>query len=49
MTEWRNGRLEGVRVTEGGDGPITAVVGQSVLFAKLQDLLAWGGKVRSGR
>jgi NADH-quinone oxidoreductase subunit B len=44
MTEWRNGRLEGVRITDGGDGALTAVIGQSVLFAKLQDLLAWGRK-----
>lgn len=44
MTEWRNGRLEGVRITDGGDGSLTAVVGDSVLFAKLQDLLAWGRK-----
>jgi NADH-quinone oxidoreductase subunit B len=44
MTEWRNGRLEGVRITDGGDGPLASVIGQSVLFAKLQDLLAWGRK-----
>ena len=44
MTEWRNGRLEGVRITDGGDGALTSVVGQSVLFSKLQDLLAWGRK-----
>jgi NADH-quinone oxidoreductase subunit B len=33
-----------VRITDGGDGSLTSVVGQSVLFAKLQDLLAWGRK-----
>ncbi|MFZ3015139.1 MAG: NADH-quinone oxidoreductase subunit B family protein, partial [Nitrospira sp.] len=44
MTEWRNGRLEGVRITDGGDGSLTSVVGDSVLFARLQDLLAWGRK-----
>ena len=44
MTEWRNGRLEGVRITDGGDGSLTSVVGQSVLFTSLQDLLAWGRK-----
>lgn len=42
MTGWRNGRLEGVRVKGGGDGSLTSAVGQSVLFARLQDLLAWG-------
>ena len=44
MTGWRNGRLEGVRITDGGDGSLTSVVGQSVLFTSLQDLLAWGRK-----
>ncbi len=40
----RNGRLQGVRIKDGGDGSITDVVGRSVLLAKLQDLLAWGRK-----
>ena len=44
MLGWHNGRLEGVSVRDGGDGPLTAVVGQSVFLAKLQDLLAWGRK-----
>ena len=44
MRMWRNGRLEGASIREGGDGPLAAVVGQSVLLAKLQDLLAWGRK-----
>ncbi|MFO0701846.1 MAG: hypothetical protein U0236_21740 [Nitrospira sp.] len=33
--EWRNGRLE-VRMTDGGDGSLTSVIGDSVLFAKLR-------------
>jgi NADH-quinone oxidoreductase subunit B len=44
MPWWHNGRLQGARVRDGGDGSLTDVVGQSVLFAKLQDLLAWGRK-----
>ena len=44
MREWRNGRLEGVSIRDGGDGSLTTVVGQSMLLAKLQDLLAWGRK-----
>lgn len=44
MRGWRNGRLEGVSIRDGGDGSLTTVVGQSVLLAKLQDLLAWGRK-----
>lgn len=44
MRGWRNGRLEGVSIKDGGDGSLTIVVGQSVLLAKLQDLLAWGRK-----
>lgn len=41
---WRNGRLEGVQIRNGGDGSLAAVVGQSMMLAKLQDLLAWGRK-----
>jgi len=44
MRWWRNGRLQGTPIRDGGDGSLTDVVGQSVLFAKLQDLLAWGRK-----
>lgn len=44
MRWWRNGRLQGAGVRNGGDGSLTDVVGQSVLLAKLQDLLAWGRK-----
>jgi NADH-quinone oxidoreductase subunit B len=44
MREWRNGRLEGASIRDGGDGSLTTVVGQSVVLAKLQDLLAWGRK-----
>jgi NADH-quinone oxidoreductase subunit B len=44
MRGWRNGRLEGASIRDGGDGSLTAVVGQSVLLARLQDLLAWGRK-----
>lgn len=39
-----NGRLQGVRVRDGGDGSISDVVGRSVLLTTLQDLLAWGRK-----
>lgn len=44
MRMWHNGRLKGVPIRDGGDGSLAAVVGQSVLLAKLQDLLAWGRK-----
>ncbi len=44
MREWHNGRLEGVSIRDGGDGSLSTVVGQSVVLAKLQDLLAWGRK-----
>jgi NADH-quinone oxidoreductase subunit B len=44
MSWWRNGRLQGARIRDGGDGSLTDVIGQSVLLAKLQDLLAWGRK-----
>jgi NADH-quinone oxidoreductase subunit B len=44
MHGWRNGRLEGASIRNGGDGSLATVVGQSVLLAKLQDLLAWGRK-----
>ncbi|ALA59186.1 NADH-quinone oxidoreductase subunit B [Nitrospira moscoviensis] len=44
MPWWRNGRLQGATIRDGGDGSLTDVVGQSVLFATLQDLLAWGRK-----
>jgi NADH-quinone oxidoreductase subunit B len=45
MMRWRhNGQLQGLRIRDGGDGSLTDVVGQSVVLAKLQDLLAWGRK-----
>ncbi|HEU4682932.1 MAG TPA: NADH-quinone oxidoreductase subunit B family protein [Nitrospira sp.] len=44
MPLWRSGRLRGSRVSDGGDGSLTDVVGRSVLLATLQDLLAWGRK-----
>lgn len=44
MRSWRDGRLQGARIRDGGDGSLTEVVGQSVVLAKLQDLLAWGRK-----
>lgn len=44
MRSWHNGRLEGTRIRDGGDGSLTDIVGQSVVLAKLQDLLAWGRK-----
>lgn len=44
MHGWRNGRMRGVRITDGGDGSLTDAVAQSVVLAKLQDLLAWGRK-----
>ncbi len=44
MSWWRNGRLQGSRIRDGGDGSLTDVVSQSVVLAKLQDLLAWGRK-----
>jgi NADH-quinone oxidoreductase subunit B len=44
MRWWPNGRMQGVRVTNGGDGSLTDVVQQSVVLARLQDLLAWGRK-----
>lgn len=40
----RNGRLEARRARIGGDGSLTEAVEQTVLMAKLQDLLAWGRK-----
>jgi len=44
MRWWPNGRMQGVRVTNGGDGSLTDVVQQSVVLARLQDLLARGRK-----
>jgi NADH-quinone oxidoreductase subunit B len=44
MLWWRNGRLQGTKISDGGDGSLPEVVGQSVLLARLQDLLAWGRK-----
>lgn len=44
MRSWHNGRLQGARIRDGGDGSLTEVVGQSVVLATLQDLLAWGRK-----
>lgn len=44
MHSWRDGRLQGARIRDGGEGSLTEVVGQSVVLAKLQDLLAWGRK-----
>ena len=44
MHGWRNGRLEGISIRDGGDGSLATVVGRSMLLAKLQDLLAWGRK-----
>jgi NADH-quinone oxidoreductase subunit B len=42
---WRHdGRLKGASIRDGGDGSMADVVGQSVVLAKLQDLLAWGRK-----
>jgi NADH-quinone oxidoreductase subunit B len=44
MSWWRNGRMQGTRITNGGDGSLADAVSQSVVLAKLQDLLAWGRK-----
>jgi NADH-quinone oxidoreductase subunit B len=44
MPWWHRGRLQGTTVKNGGDGSLTDAVGQSVLLATLQDLLAWGRK-----
>ena len=44
MHLWHNGRLQGTRIRNGGDGSLTDVMQQSVVLAKLQDLLAWGRK-----
>jgi NADH-quinone oxidoreductase subunit B len=44
MPWWHRGRLQGTTVRNGGDGSLTDAVGQSVLLATLQDLLAWGRK-----
>jgi len=44
MSWWRNGRLQGARVAQGGDGSLAAALSQSLILAKLQDLLAWGRK-----
>jgi NADH-quinone oxidoreductase subunit B len=44
MLEWRKGRLQGTRIRDGGDGSLSDVVSQSVVLARLQDLLAWGRK-----
>ena len=45
MDNWRrDGRLEATPTRIGGDGSLTEAVGQTVLLAKLQDLLAWGRK-----
>ncbi len=44
MPWWRNGRMQGVKVRDGGDGSLADAVGRSVLLARLQDLLAWGRK-----
>lgn len=44
MRGWHSGRLKGASIREGGDGSLADVVGQSVLLAQLQDLLAWGRK-----
>jgi len=41
---WRNGRLQATPTGVGGDGSLADAVSQSVLLAKLQDLLAWGRK-----
>ena len=49
MRSWHNGRLQGARIRDGGDGSLTEVVGQSVVLATLQDLLAWAGNIRCGR
>jgi len=44
MRWWDNGRLHGSRIQDGGDGSLTDAVRQTLLFATLQDLLAWGRK-----
>jgi len=44
MRWWRNGRLQGARIRDGGDGSLADVVSQSVVLSRLQDLLAWGRK-----
>lgn len=44
MSTWHSGRLEGVSIRDGGEGSLATVVSQSVLLARLQDLLAWGRK-----
>src|SRR5687768_16079938 len=44
MHSWHEGRLQGARIKDGGDGSLAQVVSQSVGRAKLQDLLAWGRK-----
>jgi NADH-quinone oxidoreductase subunit B len=44
MHSWHDGRLQGARIKDGGDGSLAQVVSQSVVLAKLQDLLAWGRK-----
>jgi NADH-quinone oxidoreductase subunit B len=44
MPWWHRGRLKGTTVRNGGDGSLTDAVGQSLLLATLQDLLAWGRK-----
>jgi NADH-quinone oxidoreductase subunit B len=44
MSWWRNGRLQGARIRDGGDGSLAEVVSQSVVLSRLQDLLAWGRK-----
>jgi NADH-quinone oxidoreductase subunit B len=41
---WRDGRLQASRTRVGGDGSLMEAVGQTVLLAKLQDLLSWGRK-----
>jgi NADH-quinone oxidoreductase subunit B len=42
---WRHdGHPQNLRIRNGGDGSLMEVVGESVVLAKLQDLLAWGRK-----